>query len=248
MILLCLLIFFSSINLNVSAAENKTYYARILFDQVYLYKTPNENNEYQNIYFELPKTYFVELTDKENDFYKARYLSFTGYVKKDCVQAVENAPANPFLTNITFRVYAELSQTIREFPQTNSTAIATMPNLTKNISYISKLTGESAIEGRTNVWYFCKYTLDKDYYGYVYSDFCDDMQPIVENTEQVKYISNPTFEVSKQNIKTIPTSSNTVGIIVGILSVPALVFVFLIMKGTRILSNDRFKNKEVIDY
>ena len=235
----------------VSAAENKTYYAKILFEQVYLYKSPVDNNDITNIYFELPKTYFVELLSKSGDFYEARYLDFKGYVKKDSVQAVESTPINPFLNNISFRVYAELSQSLRSSPTTqasSSNLIVTIPNLTKNITYFGKVSGECLIEGRTNVWYYCKYTADKDYYGYVYSDFCDEMPPIVSNTEEITYITNPTFEVQTQSTNTIPITNNAVGIIIGILSVPALIFVFLIMKGTKFLNKEKFKSREVIDY
>ena len=235
----------------VSAAENKTYYAKILFEQVYLYKSPVDHNDITNIYFELPKTYFVELLSKSGDFYEARYLDFKGYVKKDSVQAVESTPINPFLNNISFRVYAELSQSLRSSPTTqasSSNLIVTIPNLTKNITYFGKVSGECLIEGRTNVWYYCKYTADKDYYGYVYSDFCDEMPPIVSNTEEITYITNPTFEVQTQSTNTIPITNNAVGIIIGILSVPALIFVFMIMKGTKFLNKEKFKSREVIDY
>ncbi|MBQ8615268.1 MAG: hypothetical protein IJ415_01715 [Clostridia bacterium] len=251
MIFLILLIIFNSMSPCVSAAENKTYYAKILFEQVYLYKSPVDNNDITNIYFELPKTYFVELLSKSGDFYEARYLDFKGYVKKDSVQAVESTPINPFLNNISFRVYAELSQSLRSSPTTqasSSNLIVTIPNLTKNITYFGKVSGECLIEGRTNVWYYCKYTADKDYYGYVYSDFCDEMPPIVSNTEEITYITNPTFEVQTQSTNTIPITNNAVGIIIGILSVPALIFVFLIMKGTKFLNKEKFKSREVIDY
>lgn len=251
MILLILLILLQSSGPIINAAENKTYYAKVLFDQVYLYKTPIENNDISNIHFELPKTYFVELTAKHGDFYEARYQDFKGYVKKDSVQAIEGTPINPFLTNISFRVYAELSQNMRSSPTTQSSTsnlITTIPNLTKNITYIAKVQGECLIEGRTDIWYYCKYTSTQDYYGYVYSDFCDEMPKITENTEEVTYITNPTFEIYTPPTNTIPITSNAVGIVIGILSIPALIFVFLIMKGTRILNKEKFKNKEVIDY
>lgn len=251
MMLLILILIFNSTFCPVEAASNKTYYAKILFEQVYLYKSPVDNNDYNNVYFELPKTYFVELLSRHEDFYEARYLNFIGYVKKDSVQAVSNTPNNPFLTNMSFRVYAELSQNLRSTPttQTNtSNLITTIPNLTRNITYYGKITGECLIEGRTNIWYYCKYTLDKEYYGYVYSDFCDEMAPIPQNTEEVEYITNPTFEKPQAPTNTIPITNNTVGIVIAILSIPALVFVFLIIKGTRILNKEKLKSKEVIDY
>ena len=248
MILLILLILFQSSNVTVCAANTETYYARVLFEQVYLYKTPTEDNSTSNIHFELPKTYFVELVGKENNFYKAKYLNFYGYVKKDSVQAVNDAPINPFLTNINFRVYASLSETMWSNPTQKSNTITQIPHLTNNLTYIGKVNGECLIENRTNVWYFCKFTSDKDYYGYVYSDFCDQMTSISDNLEEVEYISNPTFEVETPPTKTIPENSNAVGIVIGILSIPVLIFVFMIMKGTKILSGDKISKKEIIDY
>ncbi len=248
MTILILILIFSSANYTVEASENKTYYARILFEQVYLYKSPIDNNNYDNVYFELPKTYFVELLSRHEDFYEARYLNFTGYVKKDSVQAVSSTPKKPFLTNITFRVYAEMSEQLKSSPTAQSTLIVSIPHLTKNITYLGKINGESLIEGRTNMWYYCKYSLDKDYYGYIYSDFCDEMPEIQPNTEELTYTTNPSFEKPKPPTNTIPVTNNAVGIVIAILSIPALIFVFLLMKGTRILNKPHIKNKEVVDY
>lgn len=248
MVILILLIIFESSYVCVYATNTETYYARILFEQVYLYKTPTDNNNSSNIYFELPKTYFVELLGKNGNFYEARYMDFIGYVKKDSVQSVASTPKNPFLNNVSFRVYAELSQNVWSSPTTQSSTITQIPLLTKNIQYISKIDGECLIEGRTSVWYFCKYTNTSEYYGYVYSDFCDEMTTINNNTEELTYISNPTFEEEVVATKTIPITNNAVGIVVGILSIPALIFVFMLIKGTRILNKEKCHRKEVVDY
>lgn len=251
MILLILLILFNTSFPVVSAYENQTYYARVLFEQVYLYKSPIDNNDYSNIYFELPKTYFVELLSKQGNFYQARYMNFTGYVKKDSVQAVSSTPINPFLTNISFRVYAELSQNLRSSPyatENNSNLITKIPLLTKNITYIGKVYGECLIDGRTNVWYYCKYTSSNEYVGYVYSDFCDEMPVIPNNLEELTYINNPTFEVYSPPPTTIPESNNVVGVIIAIMTVPALIFVFIVMKSSKIVLRQKHKEKEVVDY
>ena len=79
--ILLLIILFSLENslLYVSASTFDTYYARIMYDDVYLYKSPIDLDEYNNIYFSLPRTYFVELLESSNsEFYKVNYLSFTG--------------------------------------------------------------------------------------------------------------------------------------------------------------------------
>lgn len=251
MFILILLIVFHSITPPVIAVNSQTFYAKILFEQVYFYKSPIDDNSSNNVYFELPKTYFVELLSKHGDFYEARYLDLFGYVKKDCVQAVSSTPSKPFLEDVNFRVYAELSQSLWSSPYPNLSStnlVTTLPNLTKNLNYYGTIQGESLIEGRTNIWYFCKYSAEADYYGYIYSDFCDEMTAINQNNENISFITNPTFETNIQQPKSIPTNNNSVGIIIGILSIPALIFVFLLLKGTNILSKEPIKRKEVIDY
>lgn len=250
MIFLILILIFQTAPISVSAANIPNYYARILFEQVYLYKTPVEDNSISNVYFEIPKTYFVQLSGVQGDFYKVNYLNFQGYVKKDSVQAVDSTPINPFLDNITFRVYAELSQNLRSEPlANNSNLIVQIPPLTKNIQYIGRINGECLIEGRTNIWYYCKYINNNSiYYGYIYSDFCDEMAPIICNNEELNYINNPTFEENIKPINSIPENSSIVGVVIGILSIPALIFLFLIMKSGKILNQKKIKRHEVVDY
>jgi len=256
MIILILILFINT-SIPVVYAENssKTYFAQVMFEQVFLYRTPNNDNSSLNIYFEIPKTYFVELLDSENDdFYLAKYSSITGYVKKESVQAISNTPSKPFLDNLNFRVYADLSRDLRSEPNVSSTTsslLANIPLYSRNLTFYGKITGENLIEGRTNTWYFCKYSADIDYYGYVYSDFCDELpSTIPTNTEEVTYISNPTFlePIENNNTNSINLNSNTTSIIVGILTIPAIIFVFMILKNKNVLSNSKNKEKEIKDY
>ena len=248
MIFLILVLIFQSININVYASNNTTYYARIMYEQVYLYKNPIEDDSITNIYFELPKTYFVEICDVENNFYLAKYQNLIGYVKKNSVQAVDSIPAEPFLNNITFRVYSELSERLFSLPESSSMLITKIPSLTRNIQYFGKVYGERLIDGRTNIWYYCKFSSTTDFYGYVYSDFCDEMPKISNNVEELNYINNPTFEVNKNQVQAIPKDSNSVGLVVGILTIPALIFVFMLIKGSKIIKEDKSPRKEVVDY
>ena len=249
MILFILLLIFESSSPTVYALNQQTYFAKVLFDQVYLYKTPTDNNNVSNILFELPKTYFVELEDANGQFYKAKYLDQIGYVKKDCVQAIIGTPTQPFL-DLNFRVYADLSTHLKTSPVSASNTLKQIPLLTKNIRFYGKVNGETLIEGRTSVWYYCKYeTNTESYFGYVYSDFCDEMpNEIPLNNEKVEFTNNPTFEEDIPQINSIPITNNSVGIIIGILSIPALIFVFMIMKGSKILSREKYQSKEVVDY
>ena len=254
MIILVLILFLNATTPIVFAENTKTYFAQIMFEQVYIYKTPTNDNSISNIYFEIPKTYFVELLSNANEnFYYAKYCNVTGYVKKESVQAVANTPNTPFLDNLNFRVYADLSRNIRTEPNVSSNTsslVASVPLYSRNLTFYGKILGENLIEGRTNIWYYCKYSADTDYYGYVYSDFCDEL-PLTfpTNTEEVTYISNPTFkdEYTETNPTSLDLQSNTTAIIIGIITIPALIFVFMILKNKNILSKQS-SSKEIKEY
>jgi len=152
-------------------ASNETYYARVNSDDVFLYKSAVDLTECENVLFILPKTYFVRLTADENSmFYRAEYLGVSGYVKKDSVQVIVGTPTTPYMDNINFRIYAELSRDMRSLPTTNgSNQITYIPLYSRNLTYYGEVVGETLISGRTNKWYYCKYSAGEDFYGYVYS-------------------------------------------------------------------------------
>lgn len=232
---------------------SQTYYARIMQDNVYLYLSPVDADDYTNILFTLPRTYFVQLLDNAGEnFFKVKYKDFYGYIKKDKVQAIAGTPQEPYLEDINFRVFAELSRDMRSVPSTKSgtsSQVAYIPNLCRNLTYYGCIVGDSLIDGRTDVWYYCKYSADKDYYGYVYSDFCDEMpkqMPI--NSENVEYTTAPTFEPETNNQTSLPIQNKTTGIVIAILSIPACLFVYLIMRSSKFSTTKRTKQKEVIDY
>ena len=223
-------------------------YARVEFNQTYLYREPILDNSTSNTLFELPKTYFVKLIDRAgDDFYLANYNGISGYVKKDSVRAISGTPSSPYLTNISFRVYAEPSRDMRTYPSNDSNLsnqVVYIPLYSKNIEYLGSIKGQELILNRTNVWYYCKYTADKDYYGYVYSDFCDEMTPLYDNTEQFSYTDNPTFLDVKESNEI--NHSKMLGLIIAIMSIPAVIFIVLILRGKHIL--DYKSKREVIDY
>lgn len=235
----------------IFASTGETYFARVLNDDVMLYKTPNEQDDYSNVYFILPRTYFVELVDEEGEFYKVNYISFSGYVKKNSVQAISGVPTNPYLTDVSFRVYSEQSRDLRSEPTTKSGTsqqVAYIPLYSRNLTFYGRVVGETLVEERTNIWYYCKYSADQEYYGYVYSDFCDFMTGYVDNPEQVTYIENPSFTTTASATTDAQLNNKATGIIIAVLMVPALIFIFLIVKGGKLLQRDRTKSKEVKDY
>lgn len=256
-IILCLLIFLTNswwfdIGSTCFASETQTYFARILQDNVNLYKSPIEAEDYTNVLFVLPKTYFVQLLDNAgNDFFKAKYKDFYGYVKKDKVMPVVGTPQTPYLNDINFRVFAELSRDMRTYPttKTNSSQVVYVPNLSRNLTYFGTVIGDSLIDGRTNVWYYCKYSADKDYYGYIYSDFCDELpKQLPINSEEISYTTEPNFNAIEPEKTSLPLENKATGIVIAILSVPACLVVYLIMQSSKVISTKRAKQKEVTDY
>lgn len=241
----------------VFAASKPTYYARVMTENVFLYRNAINNEDFSNIYFEIPRTYFVELIDDYNtDFYLARYLSFEGYVKKDCVTAIKGTPNKPFLTNVFFRVYSEQSQNMRKFPtRSGGTEYQEyfLPQDNLNISYIGKIVGDPYVSNRSNLWYYCKFVDSSEHYGYVYAEFCDDGEGneinIPNNNEEVIYIANPDFNTKEEQPTAIPPESKTTWIVISILSVPAIIFILLFLKSSKFIKKDKkLSNKEVRDY
>jgi len=234
------------------ASTSVSYYARIMQEDVLLYKTAVDANDFSNVYFSLPRTYFVELLDDtKNGFYFVNYLHFSGYVKKDAVQTIVGTPITPYLTDISFRVYSEQSRDLRSEPTTisgSSSQVAYIPLLSRNLTYLGSIIGEELIDGRTNIWYYCKYSADKDYYGYVYSDFCDELAEIPLNTEQVVYTSSPNFDPPTNQETALPLKNKTTMFVIAVLSIPALIFMFMIFKNKKILSSEKVRSKEIIDY
>ncbi|MBQ7880772.1 MAG: hypothetical protein IJ358_02910 [Clostridia bacterium] len=222
-------------------------YAQILQAGCYLYKTPTDNTNYSNTFFMLENSYFVQLLSDYNDeFYKAKYIDTIGYVKKSQVQCVQGVPKTPFLNTVSFRVYNNTSRSMYDKPFANSnnpTLKVYLPLYCEDLIYYGKIYGESVIEERTNIWYYCKYTVTNEC-GYVYSDSCDKMDSIVINTEKLPYISSPQWEnVSSSNPSLIAVDSNPFKITTALICIPFVIFAILFMK----FALSKRQNKKEID-
>ena len=247
-------IFLILINLFIELFQPITYvgadsvpYAQILQSGCYLYKTPVDNTNYTNVFFMLEYSYFVQLISDYNDeFYKAKYLDTTGYVKKSEVQCVQGTPKTPFLDNISFRVFNNTSRAMYDKPFVsinNPTLKEYLPLYCEDLIYYGKVYGESAVEERTNIWYYCKYTITNEC-GYVYSDFCDKMDSIVQNTEKLPYIDTPEWNTSSTNTQLIAVDSKPFKITTLIICIPFIVFAILLVKFA---CTKRETNKKEID-
>ncbi len=224
----------------VPVFASKSFYAQILKDtQVWLYQSPSKTDESKM--FLLPCTYFVELLkNADENFYYARYNDVYGYVLKSEVSPVKNAPASPFLLNINFRVFVPSGANLRSSPYNNGTLnlVYSIPFLDSNLQYYGVMQGEEAISKKGLTWYYCKYfTGNQTYMGYIYAPLCDDLSPITENTESVEYLDEISFDddtinTSGEIFKGLSQTATTIIIIV--ISLPCLLFIYLLFKPTRL--------------
>lgn len=230
-----------------SVNASSVAYAQILHSGCYLYKSPIDNTNYANVYFMLENSYFVELlSDYDDEFYKAKYLDTIGYVKKSQVQCVQGTPKTPFLNNISFRVYSNTSRGLYDKPYMNSnnpTLKVYLPLYCEDLIYYGIIYGESAIEERTNIWYYCKYTTT-GVCGYVYSDACDKMSPIITNSEKLPYISSPQWNLAAPtNAQLIALDSKPFKITIILICIPFIIFAILLFKLA--ISKNQNKKKEI---
>lgn len=233
MIFLSILIIFISLLIpnfsQISFAEN-FYYAKITDENICFYSTPTKNN--LSCLFYLPKSYFVKLLDDENEeFYYAKYKDVCGYVLKNEVTVMSGTPLNPFPT-ATFRVFSPEGQGLYTSPYLNeNNRITTIPYLTKNINFYGTILGEQVIPDKSAQWFYCNYNSNDNYYGFVYSVFCDQLETIPLNTETFEIIENPQFKEfsSSQEL----SSTSMVFIIAGV-SLPCLIVIYLLIKPTLI--------------
>lgn len=191
--------------------------------------------------FNLPQTYFVELLSSANsDFYYARYNDIYGYVLKNEVKPVKNAPASPFLLNINFRVFVPSGAHLRSTPFNNGTInlVYSIPFLDNNLLYYGTATGEEAISKKGTCWYYCKYfNGNSTYTGYVYSPLCDSLTQITNNTESVEYLDSITFEeeITQTSGEVFNGLSQTATTLIVIaISLPCLLFIYLLFKPTKL--------------
>lgn len=243
------IIAFSFLNFNIAttyAGSNSENYARITRNQVYLYTLPEDKNE--NVLFEIPKSYFVELLSQHNDlFYKAKYIDIVGFIKIDDVLPVSTTPQNPYADNIRFRVYSSDGVNIRTEPYIKNgleTIKGSLTVLDENVIYYGKIEGEEAVKNRGTTWYYCKYKTNKEsIYGYVYAGFCDMLTQITENEEISTFTNNPFFITQDEIINTQLSSNNTTkNIILTLTIIPTIIFLYLLFKPYKI-KNKNPKNK-----
>ena len=224
-------------NTNSCFAEHNIIFARVMTDDCCLYV----DTEINNPIFTLTKTYFVELLYSSDDYYYARYDDVYGFVLKEKVKPVISTPNNPFLSNISFRIFVPSGANLRSSPKNDgaNNLICTIPFLDYNILYYGTTQGEEAISKKGNSWYYCKYYYNNNsYVGYVYSPLCDCLTQIEPNNEEMEYMQEePDFSYSStetQSNQILEISQTAQTLIIIAISLPCLLFIYLLFKPTMI--------------
>lgn len=239
---------------SVFAAAPQTVFAKVYNSNIFFYNSPINDDAYK--LFEIPKTYYVELLanadDTDDVFFAARYIDVLGYVKKSDVQPVQGTPLQPFASNVNFRVFAPSGLDLKSTPLSNSpfNRIVNVPYLCTNLIFYGTLEGDQMIPEKSCTWFYCKYISGTStYQGFLYSDLCDKLTPIPENTEILQPFEGELFQ--KTPPLTAPSDaphlSPTLKVLLIIfISIPCLFIVYLIFKPTHLVADNGQKSKKKI--
>jgi hypothetical protein len=133
-------------------------YAKVS-NNCFLYKSIEMKDEYDDIYFYIPESYFVVVLDNvNNDCLKVQYDKYIGYVKSSFVKFVNFVPIVKFLENIKLDIKEMAGTQIWNKPTTSGVVLTTIPAGFKQINYISKTIGDVPYGGESNIWYYITYT------------------------------------------------------------------------------------------
>ena len=218
-------------NLSPTFAQEEVYY-RITGQEVTLYRTPVLDEDYSNIYFTLPTSYFVKFIAEENEnFLKVQYIDFVGYVLKTDVTQVYSTPVTPYFTQ-TFTVFGTANPVVWSQPSTQSTYLGNIPFNAESVTCFGAINGEIALENGGSTWYFCRYTSFEQgiLTGYVYANLTTNLSEFVENTEIVE--TEPSQETSGEIFAPELQNGTSVILIVG-LCIFALILLVLVFKPER---------------
>ena len=228
-------------NTQTSIASAETFssgYAKVLSNDCYLRKEPTEDSRL----FLLEQSYFVKvLSDEDKLYYKVQYLDFEGFVEKSKLSFVEEFPNQPYLIGITFDIYDLGNVCMRSSPETldsDSNILCTIKMSTKDITFYGKCTGEEALNGLGNIWYFAGYQDEYGnlYKGYVYSPLTRNLSAITSSTENLTLVSTTSF-LPVDNLLYLNISTRNMLIV--ITAIPTLFVIYLFAKPTRIIEKNR---------
>lgn len=226
----------------VNAADTKTYYAKILSDNVYIFA--DTSGEENSRLFVVPNSYFVLLVGDKDDYYYAKYSGVMGYVKKTDVMPMDGVPMCPF-ANQTFRAFAQNGLEVFSSPRANASALGKLSFLQDNVTFYGTASGDELFPKSTSTWLYCSFDSGGEVKnGYVFSYFCDNLSLASENLEYFSEITEPLSFASELPTDGGLSDTAKAMIILGV-SLPCLVILYLVLspKKRALLAKGRRKEK-----
>lgn len=222
-----------------------------------LYRTKEMINDFENIIFEVPETYFVVILEYcDNECLKVQYDRFVGYVKSSTVVEATFVPIVKTLSNITLDIKSSSGTQIWKYPTTNSDVYTMVSAGTKGLKYIASVKGSIPYDGENDEWYYVCYIPDQNstniYEGYIYSENTVNLSEIVSNLE-----TNPEVISDIQSDEKVLFISSTIKtIVISIITIPIILFFAIILykiirkikKNTNKIKNIENTNTDKFDH
>lgn len=218
-----------------TTTNNESYQTKEILSTTPLYKTTTDDPQnLANIYFFLPKTYYVEILnscklDSGADGFFVRYGETEGY----CLSSSLSADFSTITTTqsgITLKMYPDAGTYIRSTPSIADNKIRIIPQSTSGIIYIGSISGDTPTDGTTNTWYYVEYNISdtKTVLGYIYSERGILSAPLTELTHTNQTPTTP--EASKtENTATTPTADTNINPSLNLSVSPALKWVIALL-------------------
>jgi len=230
-------------------SDDNSVYAKVLDDCI-LFKNKEMNYDFDNVYFQIPKSYFVLIleTISENCL-KVQYGNYVGFIDSSKIEIAKFTPIVKTLDGIKFDIKENVGTKIWQYPTSSSNVLVTLSAGTKDIIYIASISGQVPSGGKSDVWYYVFYTPSVDstnvYEGYIYSENTTNLSEIVLNNETNPVVISNENKID-ENIIYISTTIKTIVIIV--IAVPIILFFAIILyKLTRKLSKNTKYKKNLLN-
>ena len=210
--------------------ESESLYAKVLDDCI-LFKNKEMIYNFDSIYFQIPKSYFVLILETISEkCLKVQYGNYIGFIDSSKIEIAKFTPIVKTLDGIKFDIKENVGTKIWQYPTSSSNVLVTLSAGTKDIVYIASISGDVPVGGKSDVWYYVIYTPSYDstnvYEGYVYSENTTNLSNIIFNAE-----TNP-IEISdeiQENEKLIFISSTIKTIVIAVVVIPIILFFVVIL-------------------
>lgn len=236
--------------------EDTIIYAKVLDDCV-LFKNEEMNLEFNNVYFQIPESYFIVVLETISETcLKVQYGKYIGFIDATKVEIAKFVPVVKTLENVTFDIKENVGTKIWQYPTTSSNVFTTLSAGTKNIVYIASVSGQIPTGGKSDVWFYVYYTPSFDstnvYEGYVYSENTTNLSEIVFNNETNPVIISEEMD-GNENLIFISTTIKT--IVIAVIFIPIILFFAVILfnlikklkKNTKYSKNNLKKDSDDIE-